>query len=736
MLRINTQKSNLKKRYPTKILVGLLICTPTFAVTAISSVYLNNGNTARIAYADTSSASQSLVPGNTINTGNQDYQTSDIENGVAWTTAGSASAPVSNQTFATTLVANTKQSAGLALFRGALDMTKAVSFSGTFSISANAQGAMNGGDSLGFILTPEAIDQIASNLPNSTGEYLGIKGLISSVFLGRDLYYNGGFDTQLDGMTDGVDTICIRATDASGNLEPLNQYTIAAAPDNGDSITETMSFSWMPQTINSNGTTTGILNYTVTPETGSPISISRTETLADSLSLGVIGATGGNTSTMTFQNNGSAFIGAKGTSPVTVNYIDQKTENEISNAAPSTIIANVGDTLGVVAPSTDAQAVNQSYTYHAPLITGYEYVSSDPMITVGNNDTAANTLDVYYKPAPVNTVINVTVDKDDTQSGNLLTDTTGYIKISSNTHSVTTTTDAEGDSTTTVTTTNIWHKPMNTINTIIINLDESGNSLRDTSGEVQVDSKQTTITSTPEMNGDTITTVTITNIWHKPINTIVNRTINKLVSGKILSDTTGYIQVSSSKSSTTSDPGENGDTTTIITITNIWKKGISKNHLPSVKMPIKVLPTSPAGKSAPHISALISSENLSSEEAATTNSITTIKKAQGSKSQNTRVKSKTTSKSQSQFKTKQTKEKGTLSEKTNKHQTQTASSTMTPRQKVVQILKVESAGAGGGAAGMAISGGLWFLVQRFIPAGFFAFLIGKSRKKKDKDNEK
>lgn len=351
-----------------------------------------------------------LVSGKLADTKNHHYRTSDIENGSAWTTAGTASAPLSDQLFATTLVADTQHSAGLALFQGALDMTKAVHFSGSFTIKADGQSAMNGGDSLGFILTPDALDQISNNLPDSTGQYLGIGknasgqgGLPSSVFLGRDLYYNDGFDTQINGMTAGVDTICIRSTDDTGNLEPQNQYAIAAAPDEGANMTETMSFSWTPQTINADGTTTGTLNYTVTPQIGGgPVSLSREMTVPNSLSLGVIGATGGNASTMTFRNDGSHFLASKNLRLIKVNYLDAISHQRI--AAASAILSNVGDQIAVgdANDSTPFQThFGKNYNFRAPKISGYAYESAEP-VTVANNNSQneTNVINVYYETVP------------------------------------------------------------------------------------------------------------------------------------------------------------------------------------------------------------------------------------------------------------------------------------------------------------------------------------------------
>ena len=915
----NLTKTNTKKRHRTKLLVGLLVSTSILGGGQYPSM-LGSRSFALKAHVFADTTNQQLIAGQTTDTGNHTYGLADIETGDSWITAGTATSPVAGQNFSTTLVSNTKSSAGLALFKGALDMTKAANFQGTFSITVNGSfgytaNALDGGDSLGFILTPDSTDQISANLPNSTNENLGVGGLPSSVFLGRDLYDNTDVDQTIansgsgtSGATAGQNVVCIRTTDTTGTLSKTYQATTAPDPgvmkSSNNTITETMAFSWQPTTdsngntvTNSDGTVTGTLTYVLTPQTGTnagkSVTVTSAATLSASLSLGVVGATGNNYGTMTFANDGSSFTAYKGTNPVTVNYINKNTNETI--ASSSTIMANVGDGIDVTAPdavSTNTSSDDYTYTYNAPTIAGFDYSSADPAITVANNDSATNSINVYYTPTAVNTVKDVTVNQDD--QGNILTDTTGYVQLSSSTSADTVVTDDNGDSTTTNTTTVIWHKPVDTV----VNQDDQGNNLVDTTGYV----KLSTTTSTPAANGDTTTT----NIWHLPVNQTVNVVNNVDESGQPIADTsTGYTLVQAGTPVITTQTATNGDTTTTSTVTNIWHQ-VAENtisttvnldeqgntitdltgYVSSTQTKPSVTTTSTAdnGDITTTITSyliwhkvvtttvnqvdnvdeqgnplsdttgyhLISSQTSAPTTTTATNGdititntttnvyhkiiVTTInvtanidesgatlkdttgyiKSSQTKPSTTSTViadngdetttitsytiweKSPTTeatppnsasdstsdvpsSPAQSQTvatpaannvsqeplvsippveqadqkpvvknKPLQAPTKKTKVDTVPKSTTKVASSTstsakqtsanktkptMTATQKMIQVAKVETAGAGGAIAGMAISAGLFTLAQRFIPAGFIFFLLGKRRKKKKNEEE-
>ncbi|AYG01088.1 hypothetical protein [Lactococcus allomyrinae] len=914
---INLTKTNTKKSHRTKLLVGLLVSTSILGGGQYPSM-LGSRSSALKAHVFADTTNQQLIPGQSLDTGNHTYGTADIETGDSWTTAGTATSPVAGQNFSTTLVSNTKSSAGLALFKGALDMTKPANFQGTFSITVKGAlgytaNALDGGDSLGFILTPDSTDQISSNLPNSTNENLGVGGLPSSVFLGRDLYDNTDVDQSIansgsgtSGATAGQNVVCIRTTDTTGTLSKTYQATTAPDPgvmkSSNNTITETMAFSWQPNTdsngntvINGDGTVTGTLTYVLTPQTGTnagkAVTVTSTVTLSASLSLGVVGATGNNYGTMTFANDGSSFTAYKGTNPVTVNYINKKTNETI--ASSSTIMANVGDSIDVTAP--DAVNTNTSlysYTYNAPTIAGFDYSSPDPAITVANNDSTTNSINVYYTPTAVNTVKNVTVNQDD--QGNILTDTAGYVQLSSSTSSDTVVTDDNGDSTTTNTTTIIWHKPVDTV----INQDDQGNDLVDTTGYV----KLSTTTSTPAANGDitttniwhlpinqtvnvvnnvdesgqpiadtstgytlvqagtpvittqtatdgdTTTTSTVTNIWHQVAENTVSTTVNLDEQGNTITDLTGYVSSAQTKPSvTTTSTADNGDVTTTITSYLIWHKVVtttvnqvdnvdeqgnplsdttgyhlmsSQTSAPTTTMAAngdititntttnvyhKIMATTinvtanidesgatitdttgyiKSSQTKPSMTSTVVADN--GDETSTITSYTIWKKSSTTEATTSSSTSDSTSdvpsppaqaqavailatKNASQEplvsipaikhieqnpviknKSPQAPEKkvkvDTVPKSTTKVSSSTSTSakqaaasktkpTMTATQKMIQVAKVESAGAGGAIAGMAISAGLFTLAQRFIPAGFIFFLLGKRRKKKKNEEE-
>lgn len=755
-----------REKYPrTRIMLGLLISTSILGgMTLVSSPIFKN------AYVFAATSSQTLNPGQTIN--NQVvYNTADIENGNAWTVAGTATIPAANQPFSTTLISSTKSSAGLALFNGTLDMSQPVSFQGTFTITVAGNpaalytgNAMDAGDSLGFILTPASNAQITSNLANSTGQNLGVGGLANSVFLGRDLYYNSSIDSNVKGatvnaVTGGQNVICIRQTDATGTLASATntgadqQYTATTATDAGittgtygaNTITETMAFSWTPTATNPNGTSTGILTYNLTALTGAnagqTAQLSTTVTLNNSLSLGVVGATGGNFGIMTFQNDGSNFTASKATEPITVNYIDQSTGQPIASAAASTITATAGDQITINAPTDATTQTGNSYSYNAPTITGYDYVSADPTLTVADGNSATNVINVYYtKHQPINTIKTVTIDKDDT--GSILTDTTGYVKLSSNTSSsAPVIINANGDTTTTVTTTNIWHKPiMNTIN-ITVDKDEAGNSLTDLTGYFLISTSASVTTSSTASNGDITITNTTTRIWHKIQTTTVNQVKNVDDTGSSLSDTTGYEQVSKSTAPQEISTGANGD----ITITNItivhWKKIVqlpestmttNNNQEPIQAVPL--LPNQEIPQSAqivqPTATSITQAKPVSSAVIQAPRQVTVSPKKQTPKKKAT---AQTSQKASSAAKTPESKaivQSSQVPKTVNpKHPP------MTTQQKVIQVVKVETAGTGGAVVGMGIAGGIWLLIQRLLPTGWFAFIIGKRRKKKDEDDK-
>ena len=183
---------------------------------------------------------------------------------------------------------------------------------------------------------------------------------------------------------------------------------------------------------------------------------------------------------------------------------------------------------------------------------------------------AKKTLPTIY--VPKNTDKKVTINKD--ENGQTLNNLDGYKLITAGTPVKSVQTSSNGDTITTYTTTNVYHKiAYQTVNKTV-NVDQSGNALTNTDGYTKVSVSRQVAESTDPKTGDVTTTVTLTTVWKKtetPTHTTVNKTVNVDQSGKVLTSTDGYTEVSrSSKSEDTKDNA--GNITTTVTTTIVWKK--------------------------------------------------------------------------------------------------------------------------------------------------------------------
>lgn len=174
---------------------------------------------------------------------------------------------------------------------------------------------------------------------------------------------------------------------------------------------------------------------------------------------------------------------------------------------------------------------------------------------------------------PQDTEKQVTINKD--ENGQVLTDLTGYKLLTAGTPVKTVETLANGDTITTYTTTNIYHKIAHQVVNKTVNVDEAGNILTSTDGYTKVSSSDKSIDTTDPKTGDITTTVTTTVVWKKtetPTHVTVNKTVNVDEAGNVLMSTDGYTQVSSSKKSVDTTDPTTGNITTTITTTVVWKK--------------------------------------------------------------------------------------------------------------------------------------------------------------------
>ncbi|MEN3095615.1 peptidoglycan-binding protein LysM, partial [Lacticaseibacillus paracasei] len=201
--------------------------------------------------------------------------------------------------------------------------------------------------------------------------------------------------------------------------------------------------------------------------------------------------------------------------------------------------------------------------------------TTDP--TTGNITTTITTTVVWKKTeTPTHVTVNKTVNVD--ESGNVLTSTDGYTQVSSSKKSVDTTDPTTGNITTTITTTVVWKKnetpaPTHTYDLKTVNEDKSGHVLTNTDGYSIVSSSKESVDATDPKTGNITTTVTTTVVWEKtPQRLIKNQTVNLDESGKVLTNTNGYNQDSSSVKTTDVTDPVTGDVTTTFTTTIIWKK--------------------------------------------------------------------------------------------------------------------------------------------------------------------
>lgn len=192
----------------------------------------------------------------------------------------------------------------------------------------------------------------------------------------------------------------------------------------------------------------------------------------------------------------------------------------------------------------------------------------------GNTVTTYTTTITYHKI--VNTDKNVTKNTD--ESGKDLgekPDASVYKRVSSS-DKKTVVTANDGDTTTTITTTFVWHKMVNVDKSVTKNVDEAGNDLGQ---DISATDFHKLTTSTPVKavttaeNGDTITSYTTTVTYHKIVRTTKHVAVNVDEQGNPLQSVDGYDLIKSSDASSDT-VAANGDVTTTVTTTNVYKKAV------------------------------------------------------------------------------------------------------------------------------------------------------------------
>lgn len=393
------------------------------ALLTISYLVLDNNQVE----AEVTSINNPLIPGNREDTGFHDYSDlseSSLHSMNSWTALGTTKLNIPGANWFG-MTDDIKNQAGYVIFKGAIDSSKAFSISGYFRTASGSMNYKDSGDSNGFILTPESLDQINENsikyIGNSntskpvvypTGPGLGIGGLNGSIFAGRDLYYNSpgsglaadSGNGAIDGIYDGPFTgtgvsgaspaVSIRTTRTMSGSSIISGDTSIGKPGElvyGSGSTTTTGVGTSlgypnakgPDTsyytvFGSNSTQDDIMTLTwsnpvETPDkkgyigtlslkvqgmnsdglsSGDPVTISQTSlTLPKSVSVGTIGATGGNYGMLSFSNNYSKVTGNRGQKDVKVNYVNAITGKKISSCETTSINSNVGDVVNIISPS-------------------------------------------------------------------------------------------------------------------------------------------------------------------------------------------------------------------------------------------------------------------------------------------------------------------------------------------------------------------------------------------------
>ncbi|WP_347981595.1 WxL domain-containing protein [Lactococcus petauri] len=386
-----------------------------------------------------------LVPGQTTDTGNHVLDSTFQRDKNNWITlAGNPTwwkwDLTGNNYF---WLANSKQSSWVYhMMDASIDFSQPVHISTPYSY-INASKEWGWGDAAGFILTPSSNEQIQANAPGAAGQGLGINGLYNTIFMGRDLYYNPNFDGPSNSSNDkGIDTLEIRKTNVSGNLEASSAATIpwvqSKAPmdlqhDGGLLFPsnyrggEKLEVDWTDIKTNTSGTYTGTLTVSSTPDSEfnnkgkyGKVSTSRVLTLQKNMSFGSIGVTGSNTGVIKEGNATSeaTFSAMRGTANVTVNYMDSTTNKPIKNVASSTIKGNTGEYVGV------ESSISLYYDYSAPNIKNYNLSKGD-YLKISNSK--ANVLNVYYTPKSETATFKTYYTKGTPGTGDVTDSVTGLI---------------------------------------------------------------------------------------------------------------------------------------------------------------------------------------------------------------------------------------------------------------------------------------------------------------------
>ncbi|MDG3061964.1 LysM peptidoglycan-binding domain-containing protein [Lacticaseibacillus casei] len=214
--------------------------------------------------------------------------------------------------------------------------------------------------------------------------------------------------------------------------------------------------------------------------------------------------------------------------------------------------------------------VTPSDAYHLMTIQPSTKETTDPDGTIVTHHITTN---VYHKIQYFTKDVTVNVD----ENGHTLTSTEGYNRIKDATKTSSRDEVAKnGDTTTVVTTTILWEKPNSNPNhktvKITVKKDENGDVLVNTDGYHLI-SRNTSSENTTDNDGNVTTTVTTTEIYHKIQHFYINSpTVINIdeMSGEKLTSTANYIEVDKT-TSTQDHTAANGDIYSVTKTVLIWR---------------------------------------------------------------------------------------------------------------------------------------------------------------------
>lgn len=215
----------------------------------------------------------------------------------------------------------------------------------------------------------------------------------------------------------------------------------------------------------------------------------------------------------------------------------------------SEVIVNVDEDGNAITPSDEYKLIS----------TSTEKTNSE------NGDVVITITNVYHKI--VTTVNESVVDVD--EDGNAITPSDEYVKVGETVVTEERHVADNGDVTINRVSTTTYHKIKNTDKTESINVDEQGNKITPDSGyKLMHSSSETKVEKLP--NGDTVTTIVTTNVYHKIVNKDVHVNQDVDEKGNVLTSTEGMVKVGVNNLTPKVEVAENGDTVTTYVINTVW----------------------------------------------------------------------------------------------------------------------------------------------------------------------